>query len=116
MKFDIDWDGIEELTVTINNSHRKAVQQAEKVLKNNTEKLKKEARGIAPEDTGFLKNNITTRYGGMTGEVTSKAMYSGFLEYGTRYMSAQPFMRPSLDKIHPMFLKDMTDVMKGAYK
>lgn len=116
MKFDIEITGVEELTATISNAHSKAVEQSIKVMKNNTEELKKEARSIAPEDTGFLKDNIATRYGGMTGEVISNAGYSGFLEYGTRFMSAQPYMRPSLEKIQPMFLKDMTDVMKGAFK
>ena len=75
--FKIDLRGHEVLAMTIANAHAKAVAQSVQVVKNNTEELKAKAHSMAPEDTGFLKNNIVTRYEGMSGIVHSQAGYSG---------------------------------------
>ena len=114
--FKIDLRGHEVLAMTIANAHANAVAQSVKVVKNNTEELKAKAHSMAPEDTGFLKNNIVTRYEGMSGIVHSQAGYSGYQEYGTRYQSGTPFMRPALNFIYPKYQKDMTDVMKGVFR
>ena len=47
-----------------------------------------------------------------------KSLYDNklFQEYGTRYQSGTPFMRPALNFIYPQFQKDMIDVMKGVLK
>jgi len=114
--FKIDLRGHEVLEMTIANAHAKAVAQSVQVVKNNTEELQKKAKAYAPVDTGFLKNNIVSRYEGMSGIVHSQAAYSGYQEYGTRYQSGTPFMRPALNFIYPKYQKDMTDVMRGAFK
>ena len=114
--FKIDLRGHEVLEMTIANAHAKAVAQSVQVVKNNTEELKKKAKAYAPVDTGFLKNNIVSRYEGMSGIVHSQAGYSAYQEYGTRFITGTPFIRPSLQFIYPKFQKDMTDVMRGAFK
>ena len=114
--FKIDLRGHEILEMTIANAHAKAVAQSVQVVKNNTEELQKKAKSYAPVDTGFLKNNIVSRYEGMSGIVHSQAGYSGYQEYSTRYQEGTPFMRPALNFIYPKYQKDMTDVMKGAFK
>lgn len=114
--FKIDLRGHEVLEMAIANAHANAVTQAVKVVKNNTEELQKQAKSYAPVDTGFLRNNIVSRYEGMSGIVHSQSAYSGFQEFGTRYQSGTPFMRPALNFIYPKYQKDMTDVMKGAFK
>lgn len=64
--------------------------------------IKDEAQMIAPVDTGYLRDHIETAMEveeptRAVAKVTSNADYSVFVEYGTRHMSAQPFMRPALD-------------------
>ena len=59
--------------------------------------VSKEARIIAPVDTGRLKKSIRakkilpTRW-----EVRVTAPYAVYVEYGTRHMAAQPYLRPAL--------------------
>ena len=112
----IKWQGMEKLVATISNAHPKAVEQSLKVLKNNGEKTKALAKKNAPVDTSFLKDHITTSYPGMEAHVHAEAGYSGYQEYGTRFQPGKPFMRPAIEQIQPQFQKDMTDVMKGAFK
>ena len=114
--FSVELKGDLELLAVLNKSNSQIRNATMKALKNNTEKTMQQAKKNAPVDTGFLKNNIITRYEGMSGIVHSQAGYSAYQEYGTRFITGTPFMRPALKFIYPKFQKDMTDVMKGVFK
>ena len=77
MKFDMDFQGIEQLEMTIYNSHKKAVEQANKVTKNNGELLKRKAQELAPRDTWFLHDNIVSKHFPLMAQVQALASYSG---------------------------------------
>lgn len=56
------------------------------------------ARSRARVDTGAMRDGIeVTPVGAAGARVTSTVDHSAFNEYGTSRMSAQPFMRPSMD-------------------
>lgn len=113
----VEWHGAERLTMAIRGASQKAMEQSSQVIRNNTERLKASAKAKAPVDTGFLKNHITSSYpDSLEGHVKSEAAYSGYQEYGTRFQTGKPFMRPALREIEPQFKKDMTDVLKGVFE
>ena len=113
----VEWHGAERLTMAIRSTSQKAMEQSSQVIRNNTERLKASAKAKAPVDTGFLKNHITSSYpDSLEGHVKSEAAYSGYQEYGTRFQTGKPFMRPALREIEPQFKKDMTDVLKGVFE
>lgn len=113
----VEWHGAERLTMAIRGSSRKVMGQSSQVIRNNTERLKASAKEKAPVDTGFLKNHITSSYpNSLEGHVKSEAAYSGYQEYGTRFQTGTPHIRPALREIEPQFKKDMTDVLKGAFE
>lgn len=45
--------------------------------------------------------------GGFSAEVGPHTDYSPYLEYGTRYMASQPFVKKSLDQVAPNFKSDL---------
>ena len=53
---------------------------------------------LAPIDTGHLKASIgyTIRQSDMTVQIHADAKYAYFVEFGSRRMKAQPFLRPAL--------------------
>lgn len=62
----------------------------------------------APVDTGFLKNSVqATKVGPAHWRVTVGADYGVYLEYGTRFMAAQPFFFPAIAEVSPSFLAAM---------
>lgn len=68
------------------------------------------AQAIVPVRTGHLKSTITKAGGGSHWIVTATALYAIFIEFGTRFMAAQPFLRPAaemcdMSKITAAFLK-----------
>jgi len=61
------------------------------------------AKAVAPVDTGFLKSAIKAEQAStLSWNVTSYAAYSIFLEYGTRFMAAQPYMTPTAARLRPI--------------
>jgi HK97 gp10 family phage protein len=80
-----------------------------KVVRQNTAKLDKAVKKKVPVDTRYLKRSVGLKMsdGGFTGTVGATAEYAPYLEYGTRFMRAQPFMKPSLDEVGKQFKADM---------
>ena len=56
-----------------------------------------DARRLAPVRTGHLRSSIATGpIEGNTVRVSATADYAAYVELGTRYMAAQPFLKPAL--------------------
>lgn len=64
--------------------------------------------------TGTTKRSIKLHMqdGGFSAEVGPETEYSPYLEYGTRFMEAQPFVRPSLNEQKVKFLSDMQKLVR----
>lgn len=110
----VQWKGMAE---AIGKLSGKGVEEAiSAALKNNAEEIKRNAISKAPKDTGFMKSNINTSYPANTkAEIKSAATYSGYVEYGTRKMAAQPFMRPSLEQQQDKMQKDFRDAIRKGF-
>ena len=103
----IKLEGMEKLQVKL----KKNVQRRDikRVVKENGKALQEASQRKAPVDTGTLKRSIglEIRDGGLTAEVEPTAEYAAYVEYGTRYMSAQPYMRPSYTAQKEKFKSDL---------
>ena len=119
MKVTIDWKGDKELQRAFQKAYTEAPKVIEAVIKNNGEKLRARASALSPIDTGFMQSNIDSYYQGggssLEAYVHSRAGYSGFVEFGTRKMSAQPFMRPAVEWIGPQLSKDSEEALRGLF-
>ena len=64
--------------------------------------------------TGTTKRSITMDItdGGLTAEVEPTTEYSPYLEYGTRFMDAQPFVKPAFEDQARQFKKDMEKLVR----
>lgn len=74
-----------------------------KHVKRLTIKVQRRAKKLCPVDTGRLRSSIAEEVGrdaeGIVGRVGTDVVYGPFIEYGTRRMRAQPFLRPALDAV-----------------
>jgi HK97 gp10 family phage protein len=115
MKFSHQITGTSTLKGVIASARRNAPRQTTQVVKSNAEEIKKTARRLAPKDSWFMHDNIYTRHEGMKSIIHSPAPYSGYVENGTRFMDAQPFMFPAVEEQQEKFNKDLQDVMDGVF-
>lgn len=111
--------GMDRLVSKLNycGSNREAVKTV--VLKNGNqlnEKMKSHMRGAYTKgystgDTAGSVNTVITD-GGMTAEIGPTTNYSMYVEYGTRFMQAEPAVRPAFDEQVPVFKSDMGKLVR----
>lgn len=107
----IKLEGMEKLQVKL----KKNVQMSDvkRVVKENgaqmQEKMQRKANFKKGYQTGTTKRSIgmSIKDGGMTAEAGPKTEYSPYLEHGTRYMEAQPFVYPSYAIQKEQFKSDL---------
>ncbi len=96
----------------------RTLEDVKKVVLMNTVELENLAKRNAVFVKGYSKRttkrsiNMAIDDNGFTGTVKPSTEYSVYLEYGTRYMSAQPFMKPSFLVQKTKFINDMKRLMK----
>lgn len=108
--------GIEKLQVKLKKNVK--MDDVKRVIKNNgaqlQNKMVRNANFVKGYQTGTTKRSIkldVTDFG-LTAEVGPTTEYSGYLEYGTRRMEAQPFVKPSLDEQEKQFERDFKKLAK----
>ncbi len=77
-------------------------------------KMQEKADFTRGYQTGTTKRSIGLDItdGGMTANVEPKTEYSPYLEYGTRFMDAQPFVGPAFKEQKEKFKKDMDKLVR----
>lgn len=106
------FEGLHELQVKL-----KECQNFDKVkayVKKNGSRLQSKSMDKAPVDTGNLKRGITLdiKDGGQSAVVESTVHYAGYVEYGTRFMEAQPYVGPSFNEVKGQFKRDLEKLVK----
>lgn len=84
------------------------------VVRQNTSEMQRTAKKNCPVDTGNLKRSITMEFenGGLTGIVRPYMDYAAYVELGTRFMKAQPYMWPALQHQSEIFAEDLKKLVK----
>jgi HK97 gp10 family phage protein len=76
----------------------------------NIERLAKQR---CPVDTGRLRASVAKRFAGETAaEIGTNVEYAPYVEHGTRYQRAQPFLGPALEQERPQFLSALAAVIR----
>lgn len=96
---------------------RKLDPLLENALEMSTRELADDTRARAPVKSGKLRNSIETEMDETDrhekfGRVIARAPYALFVEYGTRYRSAKPFMRPAFAHMWHKILNNFKDLIK----
>lgn len=86
-----------------------------RIVAQNGAELQQRAQRKAPVDTGTLRRSIRLdiQDGGMTAEVSANTDYAAYVEYGTRFAAAQPYLRPALSEQAEIFRHDLERFASG---
>lgn len=112
----ISIDGLEELekklkdNVTLNDVRRVVRQNGTELQK----RMQKKADFKMGYQTGTTKRSIglEIKDSGLTAESGPETEYAPYVEYGTRFMEAQPFVRPALEEQTEKFKSDMQKLVR----
>ena len=93
------------------NDVKRVVQQNGAELQ---EKMQEKADFKMGYQTGTTKRSIVLEItdGGLTAESGPTTEYAPYVEYGTRFMDAQPFVRPALEEQARQFKSDLERLMR----
>lgn len=105
--------GTEELSRAIRELGK--LDGVRNVVKKHGAQMQSTSQRLAPVDTGFLKQNIKlyVEDGGLTARVKSEADYAVYQEYGTRFQSGTPHIRPAFNRQRSPFISDMQKQLKS---
>ena len=70
-------------------------------------------------DTGATMNSINARpddFEGLSWRIGPSTEYAPFIEYGTVYMRARPFMTPALELEGPRFVEAMRQIINELHQ
>ena len=70
----------------------------------------------SPVKTGNLRGSISHQVLTDHAKVGTNVEYAPYVEYGTKHMSAQPYLRPALDENKGKAQKAMSDIYQSAIK
>lgn len=109
---DIKIVGMEKLQKKLKQNVR--MDDVKRVVRHNGAEMQAKAQRNAPVDTGYLKRSIGLEItdGGMTAEVEPTADYAPYVELGTRFMEAQPYLGPAFNEQKEKFKKDMKKLVE----
>jgi len=79
------------------------------------------AQGLVPVRTGALRASLYAQQSGFARwEFGAWMHYAGFVEYGTRFMRARPYMRPAMRMVRERFgreiVPEVVDQFLGAVR
>lgn len=111
---------LDDLIRAFNRMEDDIDDEVDEVLKNNAKEFEIETKKSARQvmNKGYWTGNLSRmvkalKTGNLEYEIMSNAHYSGFLEYGTRYMEPETFMFPVYQKFTKKVRKDLQKLMDG---
>lgn len=109
-------EGLDELQKKLKDNV--TLNDVKRVVQHNGAQLQTKMQAKADFKGGYATGQTKRSIGleikdsGMAAEVGPETEYSPYVEYGTRFMSAQPFVRPALNEQKEKFKSDMQKLMK----
>jgi HK97 gp10 family phage protein len=109
-------DGLEKLQKALKQNV--TMDDVKRVVRHHGKQLQKNMQGKADfrkgYQTGETKRSIGLEIqdGGMASEVGPTTDYSPYVECGTRFMEAQPFVRPAYEEQKEKFKRDMQKLVR----
>jgi HK97 gp10 family phage protein len=105
MHFDVS--ELQDLEGDLEKGAARVEALAPKVVAKSAHDIERDAKIIAPVDTGTLESSISSTIDGLSAEIGPHTDYEAYVEYGTSKMHAQPYMGPAAEKNTPPFVEAM---------
>lgn len=108
----IRWEGMDQITGHLQESVK--LDAVKTVVQFHGSEMQQTAQICVPVDTGFLKDSIELDLidDGLTAVVEAYAEYAAYVEYGTRFMAAQPYIRPAYNQESVRFFESIGKLCK----
>lgn len=107
-------DGVEEFKAAMERFDSGMQRHVHSQLASWAADVKALARQLVPVRTGHLRSTIYAKIREWVAEIGSEATYSLFVEFGTRYMRARPYLYPAIREYLPRLEAIICDALEQA--
>jgi HK97 gp10 family phage protein len=115
MDIKINKSDLRKVNKLFDNLQSISEKEADLIIDKNGLKIVREIKQPPiPVDTGNLRNNVV--YNLRKKAIESNAPYSGFLEFGTRFMKAQPYFFSKINTGLKRLSLDLNNAIKRAIR
>lgn len=125
-RYDIEWIGDKELQSVMERAIQKSPRLVNASIKNHGELMKTKAISYSPKPGGSrygpnpysegpLHQTIEANYGMMHARIQATRYYASYVNFGTRFMRAQPFFSDAFKDIIPLLEKNLREVAEGLF-
>ena len=114
VQINIDVAGAEEFKQAMKQFDSGMKRQVHERLTNWAAEVKASAGQQVPVKTGQLRDSIYAKMGEWVAEVGTEASYAVFVEFGTRYMRARPFLYPAVQEALPRLEAIILEAIEAA--
>lgn len=112
----IKFEGLDKLQKTLRENIQ--MEDVKRVVRHNGQQLQSKIQENADFTKGYATGQtkrsviLGTKDGGMTAESEPTTEYAPYLEYGTRFMDAQPFVGPAHAEQSAKFISDIKKLVR----
>lgn len=109
-------EGLEKLQKQLKKNAN--MDDVKRVVRQNGSELQQKIQNNADFNKGYQTGTtkrsvgLEIKDGGLTAESGPTTEYAEYLEFGTRFMEAQPFVKPAMDEQSKQFEKDLRKLVK----
>ena len=109
-------EGLEKLQKQLRKNAN--MDDVKRVVRQNGSELQRKIQNNADFDKGYQTGttkrsvDLDIKDGGLTAESGPTTEYAEYLEFGTRFMEAQPFVKPAMDEQAKQFEKDLRKLVE----
>lgn len=107
-------NGVKELQQSLQSFDQALQRNVHSQLASWAADVKAEAMRKAPVRTGYLRSSIYAKVQDWVVQLGAEATYALFVELGTRYMMAQPYLWPAIQEYLPQLEQLVKDAIKAA--
>lgn len=115
MEIKVNKSNLRKIESLFNKLEKVSERDADIIIdKNGLSIVREIKRPPIPVDTGNLRNNVV--YNSREKAIESKAPYSGFLEFGTKFQKAQPYFYNKINTGLKRLILDLNNAILRALK
>jgi len=109
-----DVEGVKEFQTAMRNFDSGIQRHVHRLLVSWAADVKALARQLVPIRTGHLRSTIYAEVGEWVARIGAEASYSLFVELGTHYMQASPYLYPAIQVDLPQLEQIIREAVEAA--
>jgi len=109
-----DVEGVEEFRAAVERFDSGMQRHVHQQLTSWAADVEALAKQVVPVRTGHLRSSIYARVQEWVAEVGAEAAYAVFVEFGTRYMQARPYLFPAVQEHLPELERIILEALDAA--